>query len=283
MQTVGNPFVPALAADARHEGGISLQSTETFYLVIRCLTQHHDTSQGIAHIAIAGRLTAPRRAIHHGGFPLYPHHGIVVIHQFRPFDILKPQSRVRAFARAAGPEKEICPPLMAHHGGMEERRLLVGRSQGKEHHQGIVDSHLRVLAGGDEPALAVVGSADQPTGRFLPPAVFENGLTISGPATDDGLSLFLLPQLLGVTGGRFLRPFGSKRAKPERFCYIDFERCNASAIPLYCKRLIVRHQLKDLCLSADADHMPCHLIISRFHHLRPQRYKRISRKQTFSR
>ena len=99
VQSVGNLLVPTLAADAGHQSDISLNARQTVYLVIGRLTQQHNTTQRLTQIAITRRLTTPWRTVN-GGMTIVkdPYNGVVVVQQFRTFDMFQPQAGVCAFA-----------------------------------------------------------------------------------------------------------------------------------------------------------------------------------------
>ena len=189
VQSVGYLRVPPLAADAWHQGSVGLDAPQAPYLVVGGLAQQHDAAQRMAHVAVAGCLPAPRRAVHDGTAVVNdPYHGIVIVHQFRAFDMAEPQPGVRALARAARTEEHIGTACVAHHRGMEQCRTLVGCRQGEEHHQCIVDGHLAVMTRRDEAAVAIAVCADQPSCRRAVPAEFEDRPSVGRMSADDLLS-----------------------------------------------------------------------------------------------
>ena len=193
VQSIGYATVPPLTTDAFHQGGIGMDATHALYLVVGCLAQQYDGAYGIVHIAIAGCLTTPGRAIDHDvALVANTHHGVVVVYQFGALNIFQPQSGVGALTRSARSEEHIALALMTHHGCMKQYRMLIGSSQRKEHHQGIVDGHLGVLACHEESSVMITVCADQPPRCFLPPAELEHDLTRVCSSADDFLSLVFL-------------------------------------------------------------------------------------------
>lgn len=103
MQTIGYARIPALAADAGHQCGISLQSAQALYLIVGCLTEQHNATQGIAQVTVAGCFAAPGRS-EHGSHAIlaYTYHGVIVVNQLGALDIPQPQSGMRTLTCAAG-------------------------------------------------------------------------------------------------------------------------------------------------------------------------------------
>ena len=128
------------------------------------LLQADESTDGHRLVQIAGRLATPRRTID-GGFArlvVEGHHGVVVVQQAAPFDVLQPEAGVRALARAALAQEEVAAPFVADDGGMYHQRPPLGGGEGVDHHQEVVHHERRHRVQGlgqvDDVAAEAVGA-----------------------------------------------------------------------------------------------------------------------------